>query len=152
MRPPAQGTSLVVAYTGVVALEAASALGRALQKVPGAGLLAITSADRLNAGWKAAQTAHQHGAFGQRSHVDRLLAPLDRAAQIVTVTDGHPTALSWLGSVHGHKVQALGVEHFGQTGTIDDLYALHRIGEDAIYEACMAALPRPRIVQARRAG
>ena len=145
MRPPAEGAALAVAYTGVLAPEAASALGHVLEQVPGAGLLAVTSADRLNAGWKASQTAQQHGDPDARSVIEDLLAPLSHDARIVTVTDGHPTTLSWLGSVHGHRVHALGVEHFGQTGTLPDLYALHRIDERAIVEACMAALPRRRV-------
>jgi len=144
MRSPAEGSQLAVVYTGVVAPQAANALGRVLHHAPGAGLLAVTSADRLNAGWKAAQAAQQHGDHEAQSTIERLLEPLAHDAQLVTVTDGHPTALSWLGSVHGHKVQTLGVEHFGQTGTISDLYALHRIDERAIIEACMAALPRKR--------
>ncbi|MGI9371537.1 MAG: transketolase, partial [Hyphomicrobiales bacterium] len=130
LRPPQEGTQLAIAYTGTVALEAQQALGGVLSKFPGAGLLAVTSADRLNAGWKAAQTAQQHGK-AQTSYVEQLLAPLDRQAQIVSVIDGHPAALSWLGGVHGHKVQALGVEHFGQTGTIDNLYREYRIDADA---------------------
>ncbi len=142
MREPAQGTRLAIVYTGVMAPEAASAMGRVLKHFPGAGLFAVTSADRLNAGWKAAQTAQQHGDHENQSNIERLLAPLDREAQLVTVTDGHPASLSWLGSVYGHKVQALGVEHFGQTGSLSDLYALHRIDEQAIFEACMATLPR----------
>jgi pyruvate dehydrogenase E1 component len=50
--------------------------------------------------------------------------------------------LSWLGSIHGHRVQALGVEHFGQTGTIADLYAHHRIDAAAITEAALSPTPR----------
>ncbi len=141
MRPPQEGTRLAIAYTGTSAQEAQEAMGLVLSRFPGAGLLAVTSADRLNAGWKAAQTAQQHGKRDETSYVEELLAPLDREAQIVTVIDGHPTALSWLGSVHGHKVQALGVEHFGQTGTLDDLYEEYRISTDAIVEACMATQP-----------
>jgi len=38
------------------------------------------------------------------------------------VMDGHPATLGWLGSVHGHRTRALGVEHFGQTGTVANLY------------------------------
>jgi pyruvate dehydrogenase E1 component len=41
--------------------------------------------------------------------------------------------------VRGHRVQALGVEHFGQTGTIEDLYAHHRIDTAAIVAAANAA-------------
>ncbi len=36
--------------------------------------------------------------------------------------DGHPATLGWLGAVAGHKTVPLGVEHFGQTGTIGALY------------------------------
>jgi len=144
LRPPAPGAQLALAYTGVVAPEAASAIGQLLNRNPGAGLLAITSADRLNAGWKAAQTARQHGQTNAGSCIEKLLQPLSRDAGLVTVIDGHPTTLSWLGAVHGHKVQALGVEHFGQTGTINDLYETHRIGESAILEACNIALPQMR--------
>jgi len=140
VRPPAEGAHLAVAYTGAVVEEAASALGHILEIAPGAGLLAVTSADRLNAGWKAAQTRQQHGDMDARSHIERLLQPLARDAAIVTVIDGHPTTLSWLGGVCGHRIQALGVEHFGQTGTIQDLYRVYRIDTDAIYEACRAAL------------
>src|SRR3546814_9677521 len=53
--------------------------------------------------------------------------------------DGHPTTLSWLGGVRGHRVHALGVEHFGQTGTVQDLYAPHRIDTAAIVAAANAA-------------
>ena len=55
-----------------------------------------------------------------------------RDALIVTVIDGHPATLSWLGSVHGHRVAGLGVEHFGQTGTIADLYQHFGIDTDGI--------------------
>jgi len=141
MRPPAEGAGLAIAFTGAVAPEAATAMGELLRYFPGAGLLAVTSADRLNAGWKAAQTAQQHGR-NEASHIEHLLAPLARNARIVTVLDGHPTTLSWMGGVHGHRVQALGVEHFGQTGTIPDLYRQYRIDAAAIVEAAMVGLRR----------
>ena len=69
------------------------------------------------------------------SHVERLLAPLSRDCGIVTVIDGHPATLGWLGSVRGNRVEALGVEHFGQTGTISDLYRHHGIDANAIIDA-----------------
>jgi len=149
LRPPMEGADLAIAYSGAVAPEAATALGELLHRFPGAGLLAVTSADRLNAGWKVAQTARQHGDETALSAVEQLLMPLATQARIVTVLDGHPTTLSWLGAVHGHSVQALGVEHFGQTGTISDLYARYRIDARAIIEAATA--PRgPKISAYRR--
>ena len=86
------------------------------------GLLAITSADRLNAGWTAAQRARERGLVHARSHVERLLADVPPHCGLITVIDGHPATLAWMGSVMGHRTRSLGVEHFGQTGTVKDLY------------------------------
>jgi len=146
LRPPREGASLAIAYSGAVAPEAASAMGQILNRHPDAGLLAVTSADRLSAGWTAAQTAQRHGDYSMVSHVEELLAPLANDARLVTVLDGHPEALSWMGAVHGHKVQALGVEHFGQSGTIDDLYSHHGIDTASIVATALA----PRRRQCRR--
>ena len=49
-----------------------------------------------------------------------------------------PATLSWLGSVHGHRVRPLGVEHFGQTGTLADLYRHYGIDTAAIIAAAEA--------------
>ncbi len=107
-------------------------------------VLAVTSADRLNAGWTAAQRARRHGYAAARSHVENLLAPLPQHAHLITVTDGHPATLGWLGSVHGHALTSLGVEHFGQTGTIADLYAHFGIDTDSIIEAAEAVMRHRR--------
>ncbi len=138
MRPPREGARVAVVYQGAVAPEAATAMGRILAREPGAGLLAVTSADRLEAGWRAAQARDD----GTPALVEELLAPLARDATIVTVIDGHPATLSWLGGVHGHRVRALGVDQFGQTGTIPDVYRLHGIDADAIEAAALAGLRR----------
>jgi len=61
---------------------------------------------------------------------------LPREAQLVTVIDGSPAALSWLGAVRGQKVRALGMESFGQSGDLPDLYAKYRLDADAILDAC----------------
>ena len=61
-----------------------------------------------------------------------LLAGVPRDAKLVTVIDGHPATLSWLGAVHGHRVTPLGVSEFGQTGDLIDLYRHYGIDADAI--------------------
>jgi pyruvate dehydrogenase E1 component len=48
------------------------------------------------------------------------------------VIDGHPATLAWLGGVNGHRTVSLGVEHFGQTGTIGDLYRHYGIDAASI--------------------
>ena len=54
---------------------------------------------------------------------------------IVTVCDAHPATLGWLGAIHGHRTRALGVEHFGQTGSIPELYRHYGIDANAIVAA-----------------
>ena len=56
---------------------------------------------------------------------------------LVTLFDGHPSTLSWLGSVLGHRVRAPGVDRFGQSADIPDLYRVHAL------DACAAALLLP---------
>ena len=142
LRPPAPGAELALVYTGVIAPEAIAAHEALLDDIPGAGLLAVTSADRLNAGWHAAKRARRSGLPGARSQIEALLAPLSERAGLVTVVDGHPATLGWLGSVYGHRVQALGVEHFGQSGDLPDLYRYYQLDVDSILDACAAAVLR----------
>ena len=142
LSPPEPGTELAVIYTGAVAEEAIEAHAQLQEDLPGAGLMAVTSADRLNAGWHAAERDRQGGHGKAQSLAEKLLAPLAPNAALVTVVDGHPGVLEWLGSVHGHSVQALGVEHFGQSGDIPDLYRTYRLDVDAILDAAAAACLR----------
>ncbi len=55
--------------------------------------------------------------------------------------DGHPATLAWLGSVNGHRTRALGVEHFGQTGSLAELYRHYGIDSNAIIAAAQAIAP-----------
>ena len=54
LREPGPNCQVVVAYTGAVAPEAIQAVGLMAEDRRDVGLLAVTSADRLNAGWTAA--------------------------------------------------------------------------------------------------
>src|SRR6195952_4895437 len=132
-RPNAEG---VIAHTGAGAPGASQAIGLLGESRRDVGLLAVTSADRLHAGWTAARKIRRDNRGSKHiSHIEKLLAPLPRDCGIVPVIDGHPATLGWLGSVRGHRAEALGVEHFGQTGTIDDLYRHHGIDANAIIDA-----------------
>jgi len=139
LRPPKPGAELAIAYAGAVAPAALEVYEQLLEDVPEAGLLAVTSADRLNAGWHAAERARQAGAAAARAPVEDLLAPLAPKAGLITVIDGHPATLEWLGAVAGHRVHALGVEHFGQAGDVPDLHHVYRIDSEAILDACAQA-------------
>ena len=72
------------------------------------------------------------------------MAQLRPGAALVTVGDFHPATLSWLGAVNQNPIVALGVERFGQSGDIPDLYRAYGIDTDAILDAaaraCLLAL------------
>jgi pyruvate dehydrogenase E1 component len=106
--------------------------------IPAAGLLAITSPDRLHRDWRAALSRGDIGV------AERLLGQLRPGAALVTVGDFHPATLSWLGAVAGTTIVPLGVDRFGQSGDIPDLYRAYGIDSDAILDAaaraCLTAL------------
>jgi pyruvate dehydrogenase E1 component len=137
--PPADSAGIAIVYQGAVAGEAEKAFAALLEDVPGAGLLAVTSPDRLYADWRAAQRKRRKG-VAATSHIERLLAPLAPNAALVSVLDGHPAAHAWLGGVRGQRVMALGPDHFGQSGDITDLYREYEIDADAILNACAEGL------------
>jgi pyruvate dehydrogenase E1 component len=141
LRQPGPNCQVVVAYSGAVAPEAIQAIGLMAEDRRDVGLLAVTSADRLNAGWTAACRARERGLVHARSHIERLFAGVPRHCGIVSVIDGHPATLAWLGAVAGHRARPLGVEHFGQTGSITELYRHYGIDANAIIAAAEAIAP-----------
>ena len=64
-----------------------------------------------------------------------LLSALRPGAGLITVLDGSPAALSWLGGVAGMRVSPLGTDRFGQTGDLPDLYRSYRLDAEAIIDA-----------------
>jgi pyruvate dehydrogenase E1 component len=141
LRKPGPNCQVVVAYTGALAPEAIEAVGLMAEDRRDVGLLAVTSADRLNAGWTAAQRARERGLVHARAHIERLLADVPVHCGMVTVLDGHPATLAWLGAVMGHRTRALGVEHFGQTGSLAELYRHYGIDANSIVAAAQAVAP-----------
>ena len=136
---PEAGAELAVVYTGAIAPEAMQAFEQIREDVPGAGLLAVPSPDRLHLDWSAAMKARGQGQR-QVSHIETLLSPLRPGGSLVTVIDGPPATLSWLGGVRGSRVSALGLDHFGQSGDLPDLYRTYGLDVEAILDAAAVAL------------
>ncbi len=132
LRKPGPNAEVVLVYQGCVAPEVIEAAGRLGEGRRDIGVLAVTSADRLNAGWTAAQRARRRGVVRARGHAEALLEGLPPHCTLVTVIDGHPATLAWMGGVAGHRTVPLGVEHFGQTGTVADLYRHFGIDAEGI--------------------
>jgi len=136
LREPAPGAELAIVYCGALAPEAIAAHEAIREDLPGVGLLAVTSPGRLHRDWQAALAA---GGIGT---AERLLARLRPGAALVTVCDGHPATLSWLGAVARNVVAPLGIDRFGQSGDIPDLYRVYGLDCDAIVDAAARACLR----------
>jgi pyruvate dehydrogenase E1 component len=134
LREPTPGSEAAIVAMGAVMPEALAAWDELKDDIPGLGLLNVTSPDLLHRGWTAAQAA-RWGGTREPSHAERLLSALSPSAGLVTIADAAPASLSWLGGILGHRVAPLGVEKFGQTGNLADLYAAYRLDGDAITEA-----------------
>ena len=138
LRAPEPEADLAIVYCGALATEALAAHDELTEDAPQSGVLAITAPDRLHRDWCCAQ------AEGRTSTAERLLARLRPGAALVTVGDFHPATLSWLGAVKKNPIVPLGVERFGQSGDIPDLYHAYGIDKDAILDAaaraCLLAL------------
>ena len=142
LKPPGAVAEAAIVAMGALLPEALAAWQALADDVPGLGLLVVTSPDLLHRGWSAAGAARWTGTAAP-SHIETLLGALPAAARLVTLLDGSPAALSWLGGVRGQRVVPLGVDRFGQTGDLPDLYREYRLDCDAIVAAMADALSAP---------
>ncbi|HKN94381.1 MAG TPA: hypothetical protein VJU60_08620, partial [Thermoleophilaceae bacterium] len=93
-------------------------------------VVCLTSADLV---FRALQ-ARQGLGEGDDAILDELF-PAERAAPIVSVLDGHPHTLSFLSAIRQVPIAALGVDDFGQSGDVPDLYRAFGIDTDTIVGA-----------------
>lgn len=120
-------------------LEAASVLAR---EGVAANVVDVTSVDRLFREWRAG-LVHAVGRAERpaaTAHVERLFSGTPPGAPVVTVLDGAPQTLSWLGSVRGVPVVPLGVDGFGQVGAVGDLFSHFHLDAQAVVNAALVAL------------
>ncbi len=129
LMPPGPNCDVVIAAMGALMPEAISAHKVLLEDCPDAGLLAVTSPDQLHKNWLSAEQGVEE------SHLTRLFAEVPQNAGIVTICDAHPATLSWLGASLVREVLPLGVEGFGQSADLPDLYRSLKIDSDAIVDA-----------------
>ncbi|WP_283234547.1 transketolase [Caenibius tardaugens] len=135
LRKPAPNAEAAIVFSGVVAPEALEAWEQLIDDIPGLGLLNVTSPDLLHRGWSARRAARWNGDRAEPCHAQHLLSALAPDAGLITVLDGAPGALSWLGGVAGMRVSPLGNDRFGQTGDLPDLFHTYRLDANAIVDA-----------------
>ena len=136
---PGPGAECAIVYSGPVAPEVLEAHTALVEEIPGLGVLAITSWDRLYHDWQGAMGKPVNGSGRGACHLADMLSRLSPRAGLVTVQDGHPASLSWVGSASGRRVYPLGVAEFGQSGDLPDLYRAYRIDAEAIIDMAASA-------------
>jgi pyruvate dehydrogenase E1 component len=135
LKTPATDVQAAIAFCGAVAPEVLAAAEALAEDLPGLGVLNVISPGLLHRDWMAARRARWASGERRVSHAETLLSDLAPGAGLVTVVDGSPATLSWLGGVLGQRVSALGVDSFGQVGDLLDLYRHYRLDVDAIVDA-----------------
>jgi pyruvate dehydrogenase E1 component len=71
------------------------------------------------------------------TQLDRLIPPVERGWPIVSVHDAASHSLAWIGSAVGARQLPLGVDRFGESGTIAELHALTGISARHIVNAAL---------------
>jgi len=135
LKPPGIGAEAAIVATGAIMPEALEAWEELRDDIPGLGLLNVTSPDLLHRGWSAARAGRWVAQRSEVCHAAQLLGALSPTAGLVTIVDGSPGTLSWLGGVRGQRVSPLGVDRFGQTGDLPDVYREYRLDKHAIFDA-----------------
>ncbi len=135
LRKPGPQADAALVFTGAIAPEVLSAWEQLAEDIPGIGLLNVTSPDLLHRDWSQRHASRWVDGQLMGCHAEHLLSALAPGAGLVTVIDGSPGALSWLGAVRGMRVSPLGISSFGQTGDLPDLYRTYRLDADAIIDA-----------------
>jgi len=137
LRAAAEGPPQVTLVAmGVTVPEACAAHDELTASGISADLVVLTSADLV---FRAVRARQGLGA-GHDAILDTIL-PAERAAPLVTVMDGHPHALAFLAAVNDVSLASLGVDDFGQTGDVDDLYRHFGIDTETIVGAAIDLLP-----------
>jgi pyruvate dehydrogenase E1 component len=104
-----------------------------------AHVIEVTSPGRLYGSWQ--RTIKQGIRTASTPSFPGALRPIfSERAPIVSIHDGASHAMSWLGSALGMPQVAMGVDTFGQSGTIADLYRIHDLDSGSIVNGALAAL------------
>ena len=139
---PAGPADIIIAASGAVMPEAVAAADQLRAEGVVAAVIDVTSLGRLYGGWTKAQRDAVARQERSRSgfHLAHLIPPAERRVPIVTVHDAASHSMAWLGSVFGQRTVPVGVDSFGQSGTIAELYGLFGLLPDQLVTAALVAL------------
>jgi pyruvate dehydrogenase E1 component len=132
LRTAAGTPQVVLVGVGVVMPQVLAAADQLSTGGVNADVVCLTSPDLIHRALQARSGLRD----GDESVLDALFGA-ERTAPIVTVLDGHPHTLSFLAAIAGAPITSLGVQDFGQSGDVEDLYAYYGIDADTIVGAAL---------------
>ncbi len=124
--------AVTIAALGVLVAEALDAAAELTAAGIAADVVCLTSPDLL---FRAVQS--RAGLYEADDAILDELFAAERAAPIVSVLDGHPHTLAFLGAAAGVAQSCLGVQDFGQSGDVQDLYRHFGIDAETIAGAAL---------------
>jgi|TARA_B100001971_G_scaffold211583_1_gene239606 pyruvate dehydrogenase E1 component len=137
----APGENVVhILASGAMVPEAVSASDRLLEEGVHANVINVTGAGPLYRSFQQSVTDITEGKATNREFMTDSIPEDERSAPLVTVADGHPHSLAWIGSALKTAALPLGVTEFGQSGTRADLYREYKIDAESIVATCYGAL------------
>jgi pyruvate dehydrogenase E1 component len=137
--------AVTIVTTGVTVVEAVAAATALAAEGVAAGVIHLSSPDRVYKGWQAARrrAVDQGLASIPPTHLDRLIPPEERSRPVISVHDAASHSLAWVGSAVGTRQLPLGVDRFGESGTIGELHGLTGISADHIVNAALLMAEPP---------
>ena len=140
--PPSSRPGVTIVTTGVMAPEAVVAAAELDDEGVNATVVHLTSPDRAYRSW---QRTHSNAVFTAQavrtpSHLHRLVRTDERVRPIISLQDASSHTLSWIGSALGTRQIALGVDRFGESGTIADLHSITGISAGSVVNAALIAI------------
>ncbi|BEL07350.1 pyruvate dehydrogenase [Actinoplanes sichuanensis] len=135
---PLSAEDVTLVGVGAIMPEVIAAAEALAAEGVNAGVVCLTSPDLVFRSFQQ-RGARESGVGGD---IVSELFPDGRRAPLVTVHDGHPHTLAFLGAVRGDRIRCLGVTEFGQSSSLADAYRLHGIDTVSIVDAALTVTGR----------
>jgi len=132
-------SDIIIVFSGVIAPEVINATEIMKEDKLNISLLSVTSNDKLYKNWKQSHKDKSLG-LNNKSRIEELFENSNKDSVIITINDAHSSTLTWIGGAVGKKVISLGVDEFGQSGNLKDLYDYYSLDAEAIVDACAQVL------------
>lgn len=135
----ARRPEVTLVTSGAVMPEVVAAAAQLTEEGVGAHVVDVTVQSRVFAAWQRAnRTSIRTASLRELPGVLNTAFPA--GVPIVTVHDASSHNMAWFGSALQVPSLSLGVDDFGQSGTIGDLYRSHGLDSETIVTAALSVL------------